>query len=401
VGAGLAGGLLAGALVGAAEALAAWGHAHGAGELPALAWALVVYGALGALGGLGAGAAAAVVGTDGFALAVGGILAGLGFVVARFRVIRDVFLEQAPHGLVPNLVQLAALAAVAALAFWLWRTLRGATARGRAATRPGAAALAVVVLAALWMAGTRLRPAPAPPPPPARTAAPAGAPNVVLIMVDTLRADHLSCYGYTGGTTPRIDGLARNGLRFAHAFSQASWTRPSVATILTGLYPSSHGAVHKADALPDRVDTLAEQLQRGGYRTVGFANNANVSPVFNFQQGFDEYRYLAPDLFFHANEQAAQLALYNGLRLVRERFLARRVDVRNSSSTTWTPTTPTWPTRSTARGTRGSRTRTRPRGWPSSTAASTTARSPTSTCTWARCSTSSRSAASTTRRSSC
>jgi arylsulfatase A-like enzyme len=148
-------------------------------------------------------------------------------------------------------------------------------------------------------------------------------------MVDTLRADHLSCYGYTGGTTPRIDGLARDGLRFANAFSQASWTRPSVATILTGLYPSSHGAVHKADALPDRVDTLAEQLQRGGYRTVGFANNANVSPVFNFQQGFDEYRYLAPDLFFHADEQAAQLALYNGLRLVRERFLARRVDVRN------------------------------------------------------------------------
>jgi hypothetical protein len=148
VGAGLAGGLLAGALVGAAEALAAWGHAHGAGELPALAWALVVYGALGALGGLGAGVAAAVVGTDGFALALGGVLAGLGFVVARFRVIRDVFLEQAPHGLVPNLVQLAALAAVAVLALWLWRTLRGATARGRAATRPGAAALAVVGFAA-------------------------------------------------------------------------------------------------------------------------------------------------------------------------------------------------------------------------------------------------------------
>ena len=148
-------------------------------------------------------------------------------------------------------------------------------------------------------------------------------------MVDTLRADHLVAYGYARPRRRSIDGLAADGVRFAHTFSQASWTRPSVATILTGLYPSSHGAVHKADILPDRVDTLAEVLSRGGYYTVGFANNVNVSPIFNFEQGFDDYRYLAPDLFFYANEPAAQLTLYNGLRLVRERFLARRVDVHN------------------------------------------------------------------------
>jgi hypothetical protein len=165
---------------------------------------------------------------------------------------------------------------------------------------------------------------------PARVAAPpAGAPNVILVMVDTLRADHLGAYGYASAKTPSIDGLAADGVRAAHTFSQASWTRPSVATILTGLYPSSHGAVHKADILPDRVDTLAEVLSRGGYNTVGFADNVNVSPSFNFGQGFADYRYLAPDLFFHANEPAAQLTLYNGLRLVRERFLARRVDVHN------------------------------------------------------------------------
>jgi arylsulfatase A-like enzyme len=148
-------------------------------------------------------------------------------------------------------------------------------------------------------------------------------------MVDTLRADHLSSYDPSHVQTPHIDRLARDGARYANAFAQASWTRPSVATILTGLYPSSHGAVHKADLLPGRVDTLAEQLQRGGYRTVGFANNANVSPAFNFQQGFDEYGYLAPAFFFAASEPAAQLTLYSGLRLVRERFLARRVDVHN------------------------------------------------------------------------
>ena len=139
-----------------------------------------------------------------------------------------------------------------------------------------------------------------------------------------------SSYGYTAANdTPRSTPWRPTASRYAHTFSQASWTRPSVATILTGLYPSSHGAVHKADILPDRVDTLAEVLSRGGYNTVGFANNVNVSPSFNFGQGFDEYRYLAPDLFFHANEPAAQLTLYNGLRLVRERFLARRVDVHN------------------------------------------------------------------------
>src|SRR5581483_5755567 len=135
--------------------------------------------------------------------------------------------------------------------------------------------------------------------------------------------------GYTAIKTPHIDGLATDGLRYANTFSQASWTRPSVATILTGLYPSSHGAVHKADRLPDRVDTLAEVLQRAGYRTVGFANNANVSQAFNFQQGFDEYQYLAPEFFFWADEPTAQLALYNGLRLVRERFFARYVDVHH------------------------------------------------------------------------
>jgi arylsulfatase A-like enzyme len=148
-------------------------------------------------------------------------------------------------------------------------------------------------------------------------------------MVDTLRADHLSCYGSTVVRTPHIDQLAESGLRFVNTFSQASWTRPSVATILTGLYPSSHGAIHKADRLPDRVDTLAEMLQRAGYRTIGFADNANVSQAFNFQQGFDEYHYLAPAFFFGADEPAAQLALYGGLRLVRERFFARRVDVHN------------------------------------------------------------------------
>jgi len=330
LGAGIAGGLLAGAAVGAIEALASWFGAHGAGDLPAIGWGLVVYGLVGAAGGLGAGIIAAIIRTDGFGLALAGVGAGLGFVVARFRIIRDVFLEQLPPGTLTLIAQALGLLLTVVLAVVVWRALRGADARRRWLTRPGIAAALVAALAVLWTAGARLTARPAAPSLPPRTAtAKPGAPNIVLIMVDTLRADRLGVYGNAGGKTPSIDGLAADGVRFAHAFSQASWTRPSVATIFTGLYPSSHGAVHKADILPDRVDTIAEQLAAAGYHTVGFANNVNVSPGFNFGQGFAEYRYLAPDLFFWADEPAAKLTLYNGLRLVRERFLARRVDVHN------------------------------------------------------------------------
>jgi arylsulfatase A-like enzyme len=327
LGAGFAGGLLAGALVGGVEAIVAWWSRAGGATLPPLGWAVVVYGLVGAVAGLGAGMVALVLRTGAFGLALGGIAAGLGFVVGRFRIIRDVFLEQAPHGLVPTLVQVAALIAVAAAAIAIWRALRDADERRGALTRPGVAATLVAVVGLGWMLvagaiGSREPPAP----PPTGTAA-AGSPNVLLVVVDTLRADHLSSYGYSAIRTPHFDALAADGIRYSHMFSQASWTRASIATILSGLYPSSHGAVHKADLLPARVETIAEVLAKGGYHTVGFPNNINVSPAFGFGQGFAEYHYLAPDLFFHADEAAAELTLYSGLRLVRERFFARYVDV--------------------------------------------------------------------------
>jgi arylsulfatase A-like enzyme len=152
---------------------------------------------------------------------------------------------------------------------------------------------------------------------------------VILVLVDTLRADHLSCYGYQANRTPAIDGLARDGTRFARAFAQASWTRPSIATILTSLYPSSHRAIHKSDVLPASVVSLAEVMQTAGYRTIGFANNINVAPLFNFQQGFDEYVFLEPAFFFGASEAAAQLTIYNQLRLMRERYFSRLKHVEN------------------------------------------------------------------------
>jgi arylsulfatase A-like enzyme len=329
LGAGLAGGLLAGALVGGIEAVASWFGAHGVGDLPPIAWGMIVYGLVGAAGGIGAGIVAMILRTDGFGLALAGIGTGLGFVVARFRIIRDVFMEQLPPGALTQGVQLAALLATIVVAFLVWRALRGADARGSFVTRPVGAALVVLVLAGISAAASRMVTPPEPPQTKPQGTAPAGAPNVILLMIDTLRADHLSAYGYQANKTPHIDALAADSLRCSHAFSQASWTRPSVATIMSGLYPSSHGAIHKSDVLPDRVETVAEVLSKTGYYTVGFPNNINVTAAFGFNQGFAEFHYLAPDLFFYANEPAAQLTLYNGLRLVRERFFARKIDVHN------------------------------------------------------------------------
>ena len=199
-------------------------------------------------------------------------------------------------------MQVGALVAVVALAFMVWRALRGADERRGPLTRPLVVAALVAVVGLGWTLVAR---AVASEPPPAAIAnghAAADAPNVILIMVDTLRADHLSCYGYRAIRRRTSTRSPPTALRYAHMFAQASWTRPSVATILTGLYPSSHGAIHKADMLPDRVETLAEVLAKGGYHTAGFPNNINVSPAFNFEQGFAEYHYLAPDLFFCADE---------------------------------------------------------------------------------------------------
>src|SRR6185295_3316774 len=102
-----------------------------------------------------------------------------------------------------------------------------------------------------WMLAARSLSSEVPVAATSRGTPPAKAPNVLLIVIDTLRADHLSSYGYQAIKTPHMDALAADGTRYANMFAQASWTRASIASILSGLYPSSHGAVHKADLLTD------------------------------------------------------------------------------------------------------------------------------------------------------
>jgi arylsulfatase A-like enzyme/uncharacterized membrane protein YbhN (UPF0104 family) len=151
--------------------------------------------------------------------------------------------------------------------------------------------------------------------------------NVLFIVIDTLRADHLPMYGYPGGSTPNLDRFADDAIRFDQAFTNSSWTRPSFASILTGRLPSSHGVMAKSDALPDGLTTLAESLKGAGYATGGFATNFNVAPYFNFHQGFDEYVFLEPEFVLGADDASAKLLLMQFVRQRMEKFRAARGDV--------------------------------------------------------------------------
>ncbi|OGL41447.1 MAG: hypothetical protein A2042_05940 [Candidatus Schekmanbacteria bacterium GWA2_38_11] len=113
--------------------------------------------------------------------------------------------------------------------------------------------------------------------------------NIILILIDTLRADHLSCYGYKQKTSPNIDRFAKEGVLFINSFSQSSWTRSSVASLFTSLYPTQHNANLPEDYLTDEAITLAEILKSEGYITTAFVSNACVSKDFRFDQGFDFY----------------------------------------------------------------------------------------------------------------
>ncbi|MDH3201042.1 MAG: sulfatase-like hydrolase/transferase [Myxococcales bacterium] len=115
-------------------------------------------------------------------------------------------------------------------------------------------------------------------------------PNVVVITIDTLRADRLGCYGYKPARTPHIDKLATQGVRVEHAIAPAPTTLPSHTTIFTGLEPPAHGVRDNASFLvPDEAVTLAERLKAEGYRTQAFVSAMVLHRMYNLHQGFDGY----------------------------------------------------------------------------------------------------------------
>jgi len=114
--------------------------------------------------------------------------------------------------------------------------------------------------------------------------------NVVLVIIDTLRADKLGCYGFDLDTSPELDCLAEHGVRFERVISQCSWTRPSIGSMLTGLHPRTLGLYRGRDETLDRrFDTLAELLRESGYATIGIAANPQIAGRIGFDQGFDVY----------------------------------------------------------------------------------------------------------------
>jgi len=115
-------------------------------------------------------------------------------------------------------------------------------------------------------------------------------PHVVMIVLDTLRADTVGCYGGPKGISPEIDALAAKGVRFDNVVAPSNWTKPSWAGMLTARYPRSLGIYSEiGECLPDDAVTLAESFQAAGYKTYGATANPNINSAFNYQQGFDEH----------------------------------------------------------------------------------------------------------------
>ncbi len=199
---------------------------------------------------------------------------------------RDALLVDALTGVVALLLALG-MGVLLARAF-----ARGGLARTLFATWRGAGALAVLALAigfGAWRGGVG---AVGPP----RATPPAAAPDVVLLLIDTLRRDNLSAQGYGRETTPRLDELARRGARFPSFRSQSCYTKPSVASLFTSRLPSGHRVGHLSTVLGESQITLAERFHEAGWRTAIFCANTIVGPEFGFAQGAELFRTLPTEL---------------------------------------------------------------------------------------------------------
>jgi hypothetical protein len=115
------------------------------------------------------------------------------------------------------------------------------------------------------------------------------APSVLVYLIDTLRADHVGAYGDANLTTPQIDRVAREGAVYLSCTAQAPLTRPSVASIMTSLYPPEHGVIDHGQGVSEGVITLAEQFRRYGYATAGFSASPHAGSSANLVQGFDQF----------------------------------------------------------------------------------------------------------------
>ncbi len=153
--------------------------------------------------------------------------------------------------------------------------------RGGPRARRRLANIALVGLSAVLVAGC-----------PRGSATEDHAENVILISIDTLRPDHLGCYGHERPTSPAIDDLAASGVRFEDVTTSCPWTLPSHMSMLTGMYPSRHGVKNEVSRLRDDVPTLATRLAVRGFQTMGVVNSHFLADRHGLERGFESHSYV-------------------------------------------------------------------------------------------------------------
>jgi hypothetical protein len=245
-------------------------------------------------------------------LGFGACLIPFGLFVVLFRLRRDVYLEQMPPIGVIAIVLLGAT-------ILLWLILGPAKKLVDPIAPRLTTPIAPIALLVLGVVGIGLPLSiTLSPPAEARTGSDGIAagledkPNVILVMVDTLRSDHLSCYG-ADIETPNLCRIAEGGTIY-QGFSHASWTKPATASLLTSTLPSTHVAMSKPSTLSPDLTLISEAMQEAGYTTGGIVSNINLAESFGFAQGYDDYYYLAPDYIAGAEESSSKLIIYQVVR---------------------------------------------------------------------------------------
>jgi arylsulfatase A-like enzyme len=329
---GVLGGLLAGALIGFGEAKWLTGQSAEFTELGVLCWGPLVYGIIFAGVGIGFAACAAFLSLllDRFASrkwvfawAFGKIL-GLGALgIGGFRFWRDVLMK---HNPTPSqlAVMVGSSAAIALIGMLVAVVLLSFLKTTRVVAVGVALAfyLLIVSTGGLLAKSATLHPTRLA----FNPAQKAAGPNIIFLGIDTLRADYLKLYNpQARPNTPHIDALANDAIVYRKCFSQASWTKPSFATMFTGRYPSSHTVTTQDSVIPNEITTLADALLAGGYYTQGYSNNLNIARIWNFKKGFVDYEDLLSNTYFGAPESATSMTLYQGLRKARARVFKATV----------------------------------------------------------------------------
>ncbi len=325
---GMAAGLVAGPVVGLADAVYVLTSGPPS-DYFALIYAVLLYAVAGVVLGVGAGLLLLLLGlvardycdpprcyTLGFVL-VATLLAGS---IASLEIDRVVFLDQGLTRLAWILV-LGCLALLAALGLWLGPILLTRTPFKIVLRRRGTMALygVLALLSAVFSFSPVAGGDPAGWMAPQRALNPElnDSPNVLILLVDSLRPDHIGAYGTALASTPSIDRLAGEGILYEQTVAQSNWSRAAVASLLCAQLPSAHGVVDRRDRLDPSVTCLQEVLQEHGLVTGALFNHPDLVRRYGLQQGFDWYPYLAPRFPLFASQSASRLGLYRVVRRLR------------------------------------------------------------------------------------